>query len=148
MKTERPLKQIPRATEPATDPMSGETPALEPAPEPTPSAPTSPVVGIPGLTMSAVMHLSPAPEPAVEVAATPAMSELEQKRAEAAQNAPQGTRGAHPYEYQIADRIAVPAAFRDPEYNIDRARIDAHLQDAWEHERTPVIAGVMIGERT
>ena len=144
MKTERPSKKTPKAIEPVTAPMSGETPVPEQPSAPQPPAPTGPQVGTPRLQLSAVMHIS---DPVPTDAATPAMSELERKRAEAAQDAPQDARGPHPYEYQIMDRIAVPAAFRDAEYNIDRALIDAHLQDAWEHQRNPIIAGVMIGER-
>lgn len=77
----------------------------------------------------------------------PVIEALRQKAKEEAENGSGAPKGPHPYEYQIVDKVAVPEAFRASDYAICRDKIEANLQDAWDHGRNPVIPGVMIGVR-
>lgn len=70
---------------------------------------------------------------------------LRQKAEEEAQNGSGGPKGPHPYEYTVDNAGLVPAAFRDDSYSVSDDLIQSHLQDAYDHGRNPVIAGLMIG---
>ena len=75
------------------------------------------------------------------------MQRLRQKAKEEAENGTGATKGPHRYEYSVAALSAVPDAFRDENYNVDHGKIDASLQDAWDHDRNPQISGLMIGRK-
>lgn len=77
----------------------------------------------------------------------PVFARLRQKAEEEAVNGSGGPKGPHPYEYTVDNAGLVPAAFRDDAYSVSDDLIQAHLQDAYDHGRNPVIAGLMIGMR-
>ena len=77
----------------------------------------------------------------------PVFARLRQKAQEEAQNGAVGPKGPHRYDYTIDNAGMVPAAFRDESYSVSDELIQAHFQDAHEHGRNPVIAGLMIGMR-
>ena len=75
------------------------------------------------------------------------MQRLHQKAREEAENGTGATKGPHPYEYQVSDSSAIPEAFRDANYDVSDALIQAHMQDCWNHNRQVIIKGLLIGQR-
>ena len=84
---------------------------------------------------------------AEETPEPPVFARLRQKAEEEAVNGSGGPKGPHPYEYTVDNAGLVPAAFRDDSYSVSDELIQSHLQDAYDHGRNPVIAGLMIGMR-
>ena len=66
---------------------------------------------------------------------------------ETLQNAPESTNAPHCYVADVRRPNDVPDAFRDADYNVDMGKVDAFLQRCADIGTTPIINGVMIGER-
>lgn len=87
----------------------------------------------------------PAP-PAGDTEETPAMKQLREKHEAKAEG--EDDKGPHPYTFQVNNAPAVPMGLRDPMTgNPSRDLIEEHLQYCWNIGATPIIEGVMVGER-
>jgi len=85
--------------------------------------------------------------PAPSETEVPVMQRLRQKAQQEAENGVGAPKGKHPYEYSVASFPAIPAAFRDENGDVDHDKINTHLQDLYDHDRSPIITGLMIGRR-
>lgn len=85
--------------------------------------------------------------PEVEVAGVGWVGDPIQVVPETLQNALQGEKTPHPYVADIRRPNDVPEAYRDENYNVSEAKIDAFLQRCWDIQTVPIISGVMIGTK-
>lgn len=111
---------------------------------------TEEATGETGTSGSGSLVISPPSDvtiPAPSETEVPVMQRLRQKAQQEAEDGSGAPKGKHPYEYSVASFAAIPAAFRDENGDVDHDKISAHLQDLYDHERSPIITGLMIGRR-